>query len=136
LYGPQFPLPLVHRPALAGDPSGGRARHPEPGDRGEPARFLDPGRKRLRAGEIVGTLLEQSPEFAELWRAHPVAGPYCAPVRIQHPELGLLDLHCQTLVDPDQSQAMLVYTATPGSESYEKLKLLSVLGPTRLAGID
>jgi hypothetical protein len=31
---------------------------------------------------------------------------------------------------------MLVYTATPGSESYEKLKLLSVLGPTRLAGID
>jgi hypothetical protein len=68
--------------------------------------------------------------------AHPVAGPCCAPVRIQHPELGPLDLHCQTLVDPDQSQAMLVYTATPGSESYEKLKLLSVLGPTRLAGID
>ncbi|RKR91609.1 helix-turn-helix protein [Micromonospora pisi] len=80
-----------------------------------------------RAGSIVEALLAASPEFAEIWREHPVAGPYCAPKRIQHPQLGLLELHCQVLVDPDQSQSLLVYTATPGSESYDKLRLLSVV---------
>jgi transcriptional regulator with XRE-family HTH domain len=81
-----------------------------------------------RAAAIVDALLAASPEFAEIWREHPVPGPYCAPKRIQHPRLGLLELHCQTLVDPDQSQTLLVYTAVPGSESHEKLQLLSVIG--------
>ncbi|MDG4792987.1 helix-turn-helix transcriptional regulator [Micromonospora sp. WMMD1082] len=85
-----------------------------------------------RAAEIVDALLAGSPEFAELWRQHPVAGPYCAPKRIQHPELGLLELHCQVLVDPDQSQLLQVFTATPGSESHEKLRLLSVVAGQRL----
>ncbi|MGI5212826.1 helix-turn-helix transcriptional regulator [Plantactinospora sp. CA-290183] len=85
-----------------------------------------------RAAGIVDALLAASPEFAEIWREHPVPGPYCAPKRIRHPRVGLLELHCQTLVDPDQSQALLVYTAAPGSESYEKLQLLSVVGDQRL----
>ncbi|HXD61544.1 MAG TPA: transcriptional regulator, partial [Lacisediminihabitans sp.] len=50
-----------------------------------------------------------------------------------HPELGLIDLHCQSLLDPDQSQVLLVLTATPGSESYDKLRLLSVIGEQRLS---
>ncbi|WP_329100647.1 helix-turn-helix transcriptional regulator [Micromonospora sp. NBC_01699] len=81
-----------------------------------------------RAVAIVDALLPVSPEFAELWRAHPVAGPYCAPKRVQHPQLGLIELHCQTLVDPDQSQLLVVYTAVPGTESHRKLRLLSVIG--------
>jgi hypothetical protein len=48
--------------------------------------------------------------------------------RISHPELGILDLHCQTLHDPDQSQTLLVFTAVPGTESYEKLQLLCAVG--------
>jgi hypothetical protein len=40
--------------------------------------------------------------------------------------------YCQTLVDPDQSQTLLVFTAVPGSESYEKLQLLSVIGDQRI----
>ena len=43
--------------------------------------------------------------------------------------MGLLELSCQVLLDPEQSHSLLVYTAIPGSESYEKLQLLSVLGP-------
>ena len=39
-----------------------------------------------------------------------------------------MELHCQTLLDPEQSHLLLVYTAVPGSESYEKLQLLSVIG--------
>jgi hypothetical protein len=41
-------------------------------------------------------------------------------------------VHCQTLYDVDQSQGLLVFTATPGSESAEKLRLLAVLGRQRL----
>jgi hypothetical protein len=49
-----------------------------------------------------------------------------------HPELGALELTCQTLLDPGQSHFLLVYTAIPGSESYEKLQLLSVVGTQEL----
>ena len=39
----------------------------------------------------------------------------------------------QTLVDPEQSHLLLVYTAVPGSETYDKLELLNVLGADALA---
>ncbi|MFE4960813.1 helix-turn-helix transcriptional regulator [Streptomyces sp. NPDC056653] len=81
-----------------------------------------------RAAELVDALLEESPEFAGLWRERPVLGPYCASKRLRHPQVGMLELHCQTLVDPDQSQRLLVYTAIPGTESHISLQLLSVLG--------
>jgi hypothetical protein len=80
------------------------------------------------AGVLVEVLHQASPEFAALWRGHPVLGPSCAATRLQHPQVGLLELHCQTLVDPDQSQRLLVYTAVPGTESHTSLRLLSVLG--------
>ena len=88
--------------------------------------------KDSRAGALVAALLRESPEFAALWREHPVAGPYCGMVRLVHPEVGEIDLHCQRLIDPDQSQQLVVYTATPGTPSAAKLELLSVLGAQRL----
>ena len=48
--------------------------------------------------------------------------------RFIHPEVGPLELNCQTLRDPVHSHYLLVYTATPGSESAGKLELLSVIG--------
>jgi hypothetical protein len=50
--------------------------------------------------------------------------------RFVHPAVGSLELHCQSLVDPETSHSLLVYTAVPGSESAEKLRLLAVLGPS------
>jgi len=64
-------------------------------------------------------LLTASPEFARIWREHPVSDAYSAPKRLRHPRLGLLD--------PVQSLTLLVYTAMPGSESHEKLQLLSTV---------
>ena len=49
-----------------------------------------------------------------------------------HPEVGALELHCQTLLDPASRTALLVYTAVPGTESHEKLQLLSVIGTQTL----
>ena len=78
--------------------------------------------------DLIDALQAASPEFAALWRERLVLGVYCAPKRFQHPQLGTLELHCQTLIDPDQSQRLLVFTAVPGTESYANLLLLSVLG--------
>jgi transcriptional regulator with XRE-family HTH domain len=85
-----------------------------------------------RAAAMVRELREVSPEFERIWEAHEVGLIRSDLKRIVHPELGILELHCQMLFDFDQSQALLVFTATPGSESYEKLQLLAVIGEQRL----
>jgi transcriptional regulator with XRE-family HTH domain len=81
---------------------------------------------RSRAQHFVDLLTESSEEFRRLWSKHEV-GLRPQPVkRYQHPAVGLLELSCQILQDPEQSHMLLVYTAAPGSDSYEMLKLLSV----------
>lgn len=87
---------------------------------------------KSRAGALVQPLLAQSHEFARIWSEHEVGIRYTTSKRIAHSELGVLELHCQVLLDPDQMQSLLVFTATPGTPSYEKLQLLSVLGEQRL----
>jgi transcriptional regulator with XRE-family HTH domain len=81
-----------------------------------------------RGSALVEALLESSEEFTEIWNDHPVIGPHCAPKRINHPQVGSMELHGQSLIDPDQSQILTVFTASPGSESHNKLQFLSVLG--------
>ncbi|MYT06513.1 MULTISPECIES: helix-turn-helix transcriptional regulator [Streptomyces] len=82
-----------------------------------------------RAGEIVAALLEVSPEFAEVWRLHEVDVTHHHDLkRYRHPELGELELYCQRLIDPDQALELLVFSATPGSPSHEKLQLLPAVG--------
>ncbi len=87
---------------------------------------------RLGPGSAVASLAEQlrasSAEFRALWDEQQVSLPMSETKRFVHPEVGTLELHCQTLVDPDHSHILLVYTAVPGSESHEKLQLLSVIG--------
>jgi hypothetical protein len=50
-----------------------------------------------------------------------------------HSELGAIEVDCQALFTEDQSQPLLVLTAPPRSEGYEKLRLLAVLGHERFA---
>jgi len=83
-----------------------------------------------RAARLAELLRAQSAEFRTLWQLHEVGVRPAVGKRFIHPELGLLDLECQTLVDPDQSHLLLVYTAEPGTETYEKLQMLSVIGST------
>ncbi|MET4782903.1 helix-turn-helix transcriptional regulator [Glaciihabitans sp. UYNi722] len=89
--------------------------------------------ERSRAGEIVDALLDSSEEFRDEWSRHEVGKRQGTRKRIQHPELGILELDCQVLFDADQSQSLLVFTATPGSESHEKMQLLNVIGSQQLA---
>lgn len=82
-----------------------------------------------RAAELCRILRDESEEFRVLWDRQEIGLRPQDTKRFIHPELGALDLSCQSLIDPGSSQALLVYTAVPGSESHDKLKLLSVLGP-------
>ncbi|GAA4192622.1 helix-turn-helix transcriptional regulator [Gryllotalpicola kribbensis] len=81
-----------------------------------------------RAQQLASLLRTRSPEFRRIWEAHEVGIRPADVKRFVHPEVGMLELNCQTLLDTEQSHRLLVYTAEPGSESYEKLQLLSVIG--------
>lgn len=85
-----------------------------------------------RATHLAELLLPQSEEFRALWETHEVGVRPHEVKHFVHPALGALELSCQSLLDPDQSHRLLVYTAAPGSESHEKLQLLSVIGSQAL----
>ncbi|MFL1376639.1 helix-turn-helix transcriptional regulator [Nocardiopsis protaetiae] len=85
-----------------------------------------------RAAHLADLLLERSEEFRRVWEEHEVGVRPNEVKHFVHPEVGALELNCQRLVDPDQAQSLLVYTAVPGSESHEKLQLLSVIGSQSL----
>ena len=77
-----------------------------------------------RAAAIVEHLLRESEEFAAVWNDHEIGLRFTETKRFTHTAVGLLELHCQVLADPDQAQTLLVITATPGTESSDKLQLL------------
>ncbi|WP_337001095.1 MULTISPECIES: helix-turn-helix transcriptional regulator [unclassified Microbacterium] len=82
-----------------------------------------------RASRMADSLQERSAEFREIWERHEVGLRPRETKRFVHPEVGALELTCQNLIDPEQSHFLLVYTAVPGSESADKLRLLSMLAP-------
>ncbi|MBO1332605.1 helix-turn-helix transcriptional regulator [Streptomyces sp. VRA16 Mangrove soil] len=81
-----------------------------------------------RAAHLADLLLAQNEEFRQVWDDHEVGIRPHEVKQFIHPELGAMELTCQTLLDPQQSHLLLVYTAIPGTESYDKLQLLSVIG--------
>ena len=86
-----------------------------------------------RAGELMRALQKASPEFAGLWERHEVAKRFAEHKILLHPQLGPIEVDCQALFTEDQSQALLVLTAPPGTEGYEKLQLVAALGQERFA---
>jgi transcriptional regulator with XRE-family HTH domain len=83
---------------------------------------------RSRAGEVVKELARQSPEFVELWQDQEVRRRFEEHKVLVHPELGEIEVDCQALFTEDESQALIVLTAAPGSEAASKLELVRVLG--------
>jgi len=87
-----------------------------------------------RARRLVDSLLDASPEFAALWAEHDVSWRAGAEGKtILHPQVGAMELECQVLIDESEAQLLLVYTATPGTESAERLRLLGVVGGQEFA---
>ncbi|SKB02089.1 Helix-turn-helix domain-containing protein [Agreia bicolorata] len=84
------------------------------------------GSERGRA--IVSELLATSEEFATIWELHEVRNRFDDHKTLVHPEIGEIEVDCQALFTENLSQALLVLTASPGTEAAEKLALLQVVG--------
>ncbi|MCM2418233.1 helix-turn-helix transcriptional regulator [Streptomyces sp. RKAG293] len=81
-----------------------------------------------RPAALVAELRASSAEFARLWEAHEVAVRRSSSKRFQHPVVGLLELDCEVLLSTEHDQRLIVYSARPGTDSYERLRLLRVVG--------
>ena len=87
------------------------------------ARPDDPAVTRL-----VAELLVVSEEFRGLWETHEVAVRRASTKRFRHPVVGLLELDCESMLVSAENQVLLVHSARPGTEAYERLQLLRVVG--------
>ncbi|WP_254125679.1 helix-turn-helix transcriptional regulator [Amycolatopsis sp. CA-230715] len=76
-------------------------------------------------GELVNELAAHSPEFAIGWRDHDVRPVAALRKYLRHPELGELDVVCQTLLVPGTELQLAMYTAEPGSPSAAALARLA-----------
>jgi transcriptional regulator with XRE-family HTH domain len=90
-----------------------------------------------RAGDddietLVSRLQAASPEFATLWNEHEVAVRRADSKLLIHPEVGLLDLLCETLVGGVDEQVLVVLFPRPGTDARDKLDLLRVVGTQNL----
>ena len=84
-----------------------------------------------RRRPLVDSLRAESSEFDRLWQRQEVGLQHSGTKGFSHPEVGRLDLFCQSLLDVETGQSLLIFTATPGTPSYDKLALLAVLGTDR-----
>jgi transcriptional regulator with XRE-family HTH domain len=87
-----------------------------------------------RIAQLVGELSLASEPFRQLWARHDVRALAGAPVRMQHPQVGLLELHREKLsIGGSGGQLLVVHHAEAGSESARSLALLGSLAATAQA---
>jgi transcriptional regulator with XRE-family HTH domain len=85
---------------------------------------------------LIAELTSHSPRFAELWDSGQVGSPQEQSRHkiIDHPDVGLVALDCDTLIVAGDDLRIMVYTAEPGTEDAERLALAVVLGIQSLVG--
>jgi transcriptional regulator with XRE-family HTH domain len=86
----------------------------------DPDQLADP-----RVAQLVGELSLESEDFRQLWARHDVKPLAGAPVRIDHPDVGELELRREKLAIGDSGgQLLVIYHAEPGSASVRALERL------------
>lgn len=84
----------------------------------------DPHNRALQ--DLVGELATRSETFRRLWGAHDVRTHGAGTKRFRHPIVGELVLAYEELaITAEPGNVLLVYTAEPGSESAQRLRLLA-----------
>jgi transcriptional regulator with XRE-family HTH domain len=124
------PANIVWR-AFTGDP--GRVRHADPeGYRASLVADLRDVATRYPADHdlagMIGALWAGSPEFARLWEQSTVSHHGNERKTVVHPDAGEIELDCDVLSVHGADLRIVVFTAPPGSEAADRLRLLSVLG--------
>jgi hypothetical protein len=77
--------------------------------------------------ELIGELSVHSAAFRKLWARHDVKAKTFGVKRYDHPQVGRLDLHWESLKLADSGQVLVTYTPAD-SASETALNLLSALG--------
>lgn len=86
----------------------------------------EPNDRALR--ELVGELSTLSPEFRTMWASHDVRIHHEGVKRLDHPEVGRLEMTFRSLNLPLAQRAvhdLTVYAAEPGTPSEDRLKVLA-----------
>jgi hypothetical protein len=86
----------------------------------------EPHDRTLR--ELVGELSTLSPDFRTMWASHDVRIRHEGDKRLDHPEVGRLEMTFRSLNLPLPQRAvhdLIIYTAEPGTPSEDRLKLLA-----------
>lgn len=86
----------------------------------------EPHDRALR--ELVGELSTLSPDFRTMWASHDVRIHHEGTKRLDHPEVGRLELTFRSLNLPLPQRTvhdLVIYTAEPGTSSEDRLKLLA-----------
>lgn len=91
-----------------------------------------PADRQLR--RLVAELRTDSARFAELWDAGVVGTNAGGHKTIDHPQVGPVTLDCDILTVAGSDLRIMFYTAEPGTEDAERLRLVGVLGTQSLVG--
>jgi transcriptional regulator with XRE-family HTH domain len=76
--------------------------------------------------ELVGELSLASPRFSQLWARHEVRARKGAPMHIDHPQVGDLQLNREKLgIGGTAGQMLVIYHPDPGTDNADKLALLA-----------
>ncbi|GHD29044.1 transcriptional regulator [Streptomyces violarus] len=92
----------------------------------------EPHDRTLR--ELIGELSTLSPEFRTMWATHDVRIRHGGTKRLQHPEVGRLELTYRSLDLPLSDRAvhdLTLYTAEPGTDDEDRLRLLASWAATQ-----
>jgi transcriptional regulator with XRE-family HTH domain len=77
---------------------------------------------------LIKDLRGVSTDFARLWETGIVGVHETDTKTIHHPDVGTLTLDCDVLMVPGSDLRIVAYTAAPGSDASDRLRLLNVIG--------
>lgn len=83
--------------------------------------------------DLIVALRRGSERFEAAWQLRLPGRLRSAHKRINHPDLGVLDFDCDTLLVPETDQRLVIYSAAPGSREADALALLRVIGTESMA---
>ena len=76
--------------------------------------------------DLIGELCVSSDDFAQLWAKHPVHNCISGTKRLNHPEVGTLEVGFEVLHLPDApGHRIMTYTAAEGTAAHHALALLA-----------
>ena len=78
-----------------------------------------------KVSALVSRTLAGNARFARFWAEGAVSRHAEDQKRIRHPEVGEIIVDCDVLTDGETDLKVIAYTATPGSESERKLRMVA-----------